>query len=84
MRKYKFRKHQTFNESIQLKNSTFTNLHFNLNMAKQQCTNVAVPVRNKNVSSLVLISNSGILHYKIVEGAINSLLFVEFFEEFKY
>jgi len=40
--------------------------------------NIAVPVRNKNVSSLVLISNSGILHCKIVEGAINSLLFVEF------
>ena len=43
--------------------------------------NIAVPVRNKNVSSLVLISNSCILHYKIVELEIDSLLFLKFFEE---
>ena len=43
--------------------------------------NIAVPVRNKNVSSLVLISIFGTLNYKIIEDAINSLLFVESFEE---
>jgi len=60
-------------------NETGLNLHFLKNYGYSPA-NIAVPVR-KYFSSLVLISNSGILHYKIVEGAINSLLFVEFFEE---
>ena len=66
--------------SKNLKKTTITRYRIK-KISTNSSINIAVPVRKKIVSILVLISNSGILYHKIAEGSINSLLFVEFFEE---
>jgi len=48
---------------------------------KNTPVNVLVKPRGTNVSIMVLISNSSILHYKFVDGPYNAELFVKFLQE---
>ena len=83
-REYSIRYRNVPSERLPYLDETGIDLHFLKNYAYSPANssiNIAVPVRNRNVSSLVLISNTCILHYKIIEGAINSILFVELFED---
>ena len=77
-RDYSIRYRNYPSEKLIYLDETGLNLHCLKNYASMSIT---VPVRSKNVSSLILISNASILHYNTVEGANNSTLFIEFFEE---
>lgn len=83
-REFSIKYRNVTNERLIYLDETGLNLHSVQNYGYSPANSslsIAVPVRKANVSSLVLISNNGIMNHKIVEGTFNSGLFVEFFED---